>query len=238
MRRSADHQMRPSLPLMDLTIDADRTPHLVDRHKHDLVVEDDELFGFEANLGEGAEPFLQEPTNCRSAFEKVPHRPPGEARIRSKEAHYRVDVMLIRSLEGKARKLDQVGGRGLLRHRLSIPDRASAATRLRAACPPLSQRTNTGCLGSADAAFGGRAGVCGVSPARLLKSQRGPPQRDAPTDRLARTSSGPSSLRRDRRVNAGGLGGRSSVTHEVYAETGRTANERLLYGTSAFPAYA
>src|SRR4051812_28900227 len=107
----------PSLPLMDLTVDADRTTLLVDHRKHDPVVEHDELFDFKANLGEGAEPFVQEVTNCRSAFEKVPRHPPVKDRIASEEAQYRVDVTLIRRLKGKARKLHQIGGRGLLRHR-------------------------------------------------------------------------------------------------------------------------
>ena len=107
----------PSLPLMDLTIDADRATLLVDHRKHDPVVEDDELFDFEAKLGEIAEPFVQEATNCRSAFVRSARRPPVKERIGSKEAHYRVDVTLMHSLEDKARKLSQVGGRGLLRHR-------------------------------------------------------------------------------------------------------------------------
>ena len=55
---------------MDLTIDADRATLLFDHRKHDPVVEDDELFDFEAKLGEGAEPVVQEATNCRSAFER------------------------------------------------------------------------------------------------------------------------------------------------------------------------
>jgi hypothetical protein len=107
---------------MDLTIDADRTSLLVDHREHDPVVEKDKLFDFVAKLGEGAEPFAEEATNCRSAFVKVPRPPPVKDRIGSVEAHYRVDVTLIRSLEGKARKLNQVGGRGLLGHPwLSIP---------------------------------------------------------------------------------------------------------------------
>src|SRR5437879_2302816 len=100
---------------MDLTIDADRATLLVDHRKHDPVVEDDELFDFEAKLGEIAEPFVQEATNCRSAFVR-PVRPPVKERIGSKEAHYRIDVTLIHRLKDKARKLSQVGGRGLLRH--------------------------------------------------------------------------------------------------------------------------
>ena len=102
---------------MDLTIDADGTTLLVDHRKHDPVVEDDELFDFHAKLGEGAEPVVQEATNCHSAFVKAPGRPPVKDRIGSEEAHYRIDVTLIHSLEGKARKLSRVGGRGLLRHR-------------------------------------------------------------------------------------------------------------------------
>ena len=100
---------------MDLTIDADRTTLLIDHRKHDPVVEDDELFGFHAKLGEGAEPVVHEATDCRSAFVKVP--PPVKDRIGSEEAHYRVDVTLIHSLDGKARKFNQVGCRGLLGHR-------------------------------------------------------------------------------------------------------------------------
>src|SRR4051794_4548511 len=102
---------------MDLTIDADRATLLVDHRKHNPVVEDDEFFDFEAKLGEIAEPFVQEATNCRSAFVRPASRPPVKERIGSKEAHYRVDVTLIHSLEDKARKLSQVGRRGLLRHR-------------------------------------------------------------------------------------------------------------------------
>ena len=102
---------------MDLTIDADRATLLVDHRKHDPVVEDDELFDFEAKLGEIAEPFVQEATNCRSAFVRPASRPPVKERIGSEGAHNRVDVTLIHSLEDKARKLSQVGGRGLLRHR-------------------------------------------------------------------------------------------------------------------------
>jgi hypothetical protein len=106
---------------MDLTIDADRATLLVDDRKHDPAVEDDELFDFEAKLGEGAEPLVQGATNCRSAFVKLPG-PPLVDRIGSEETYCRVDVTLIHSLEGKARKLSQVGGRGLLRHRPpSIP---------------------------------------------------------------------------------------------------------------------
>src|SRR5690242_16264652 len=107
---------------MDLTIDADRTTLLLDHRKHDPVVEDGELFDFIAKLGEGADPVVQEATNCHSPFVKAPARPAVKDRIGSEEAHYRVDVTLIHSLEGKARKLSQVGGRGLLRHRAwSIP---------------------------------------------------------------------------------------------------------------------
>ena len=102
---------------MDLTIDVERTTLLVDHRKHDPVVEDDELFDFVAKLGVGADPVVQEATNCHSAFVKAPGRPPVKDRIGSEEAHYRFDVTLIHSLEGKARKLSQVGGRGLLRHR-------------------------------------------------------------------------------------------------------------------------
>ena len=76
----------PSLPLMDLTIDADRTSLLVDHRKHDPVVENDELLYFEANLGEGAEPFVHEATNCRPALEKIPRHPPLKDRIGSEEA--------------------------------------------------------------------------------------------------------------------------------------------------------
>ena len=104
---------------MDLTIDADRASFLVDHRKHDPVVEDDELFDFEAKLGERAEPFVQERTNCRSAFEIF--RSAVKERIGSEEAHYRVDVTLIHSLEGKARKLSRIGGRGLLRHGEEYP---------------------------------------------------------------------------------------------------------------------
>ncbi len=93
---------------MDLTIDADRATLLVDHRKHDPVVEDDELFDFHAKLGEGAEPVVQEATNCRSAFEGSPAARPSRTH-RSEEAHYRVDVTLIHSLEDKARKLSQVG---------------------------------------------------------------------------------------------------------------------------------
>jgi hypothetical protein len=102
---------------MDLTIAADRTTLLADHRKHDPVVEDDELFAFHAKLGEGAEPVVQEATNCRSAFVKAPRRPPVKDRIGSEEAHYRVDVTLIHSLEGKASEFNQVGCRGLLGHR-------------------------------------------------------------------------------------------------------------------------
>src|SRR6476469_10552778 len=102
---------------MDLTIDADRTTLLLDHRKQDPVVEDDELFDFVAKLGEGAEPVVQEATNCRSAFVKAPGRPPVKDRVGGEEAHDRVQVTLIHSLEGKARKLSRVGGRGLLRHR-------------------------------------------------------------------------------------------------------------------------
>jgi hypothetical protein len=104
----------PSLPLMDSTIDADRATLLVDHRKHDPVVEDDELFDFEAKLGEIAEPFVQEATNCRSAFDDLE---PRKERIGSEEAHYRVDVTPIHSLEDNAHKLSRVGDRGLLRHR-------------------------------------------------------------------------------------------------------------------------
>ena len=102
---------------MDLTIDADRTTLLLDHRKQDPVVEDDELFDFHAKLGEGAEPVVQEATNCRSAFVKAARRPPVKDPVGSEEAHYRVDVTLIHSLEGKTRKFDRVGGRGLLGHR-------------------------------------------------------------------------------------------------------------------------
>jgi hypothetical protein len=105
----------PSLPLMDLTIDADRATLLMDHRKHDPVVEDDELLDFEAKLGERAEPFVQEATNCRSAFEGLDA--PRKERIGSEEAHYRVDVTPIHSLEDNARKLSGAGDRGLLRHR-------------------------------------------------------------------------------------------------------------------------
>jgi hypothetical protein len=102
---------------MDLTVDADRTTLLSDHRKQDPAVEDDELSDFHAKLGERGQPVVQEATNCRSAFVKAPGRPPVEDRIGSEEAHYRVDVTLIHSLEGKARKLNQVGCPGLLGHR-------------------------------------------------------------------------------------------------------------------------
>src|SRR4029077_9214059 len=107
----------PSLALMDLTIDADRTTLLADHRKHDPVVEDDALLDFIANVGKGAEPVFQEATNCRSAFVKAPHRPPVKDRMGSEEAHYRVDVTLIHSLKRPPRELSRVGCRGLLGHR-------------------------------------------------------------------------------------------------------------------------
>lgn len=111
----------PSLPLMDLTVDAERATLLVDRRKHDAVVEDEELSDFEAKLGEGAEPVVKGAANCRSVFVQLPG-PPLIDHIGSKEAHYRVDVTPVRSLEGKARKLNRVEGRGLFGHRrASIP---------------------------------------------------------------------------------------------------------------------
>src|SRR4029079_9088178 len=106
----------PSLALMDLTIDADRTPLLVDDRKHNPVVEDDELFDFHAKLGEGAEPVVPQTTNCRSAFVDAPHRPPVKDRMGSEEAHYCVDVTLIHSLKRPPRELSRVGCRGLLGH--------------------------------------------------------------------------------------------------------------------------
>jgi hypothetical protein len=102
---------------MDLTIDADRTTLLLDHRKQDPVVEDDELFDFHAKLGEGVEPVVQEATNRRSAFVKAAHRPPVKDPVGSEEAHYRVDVTPIHSLERKARKLHRVGCLGLLGHR-------------------------------------------------------------------------------------------------------------------------
>ena len=101
---------------MDLPIDADRTTQLVDHRKHDLVVEHDKIFTFHPKLVEGAEPLVQEATNCRSAFVETPRRPHVKYRIGSEEAHYRVDVTLIHGLEGEARTLNQVGCRGLLGH--------------------------------------------------------------------------------------------------------------------------
>ena len=96
----------PSLPLMDWTIDADRTTLLVDHRKHDPIVKNDELFDLHAKLGEGAKPVVQEATNCRSAFVKVPLSPVKD-RIRSKEAHYRVDV--TRFTASKARRVSSTG---------------------------------------------------------------------------------------------------------------------------------
>lgn len=101
---------------MDLTIDADRTTLLVDHRKHEPVVEGDEFLDFVATLGERGEPFLQEAANCRSAFENVPQRPPGEDRTGSEEAEYRVGVALICSVERLAHQLNQVGSLGLLGH--------------------------------------------------------------------------------------------------------------------------
>jgi hypothetical protein len=82
-----------------LTIDADRTTLLFDHRKHDPVVDDGELFYFVAKLGVGAEPFIQEATNCSSALVKAIHQPPVKDRIGSEEAHYRVDVTPIHSLK-------------------------------------------------------------------------------------------------------------------------------------------
>jgi len=84
---------------VDLTINVDQTPLLVDHRKHDPVIEEDKLFAFQAKLREGAEPGVQEGTNCRPSFENL--QPPVKGRIGSEEAHHRVDVMLIDSLEGK-----------------------------------------------------------------------------------------------------------------------------------------
>ena len=101
---------------MDLTIDADRTTLLLDHRKQDPVVQDDELFDLHAKLGEGAEPVVQEAANRRSALVKAARRPPVKDPVGSEEAHYRVDVTPIHSLEGKARKFNRVGCRGLVRH--------------------------------------------------------------------------------------------------------------------------
>jgi hypothetical protein len=122
----------PSLPLMDLTIDADRATLLADHRKHDPVVEDDELFDIEAKLGEGAEPVVQEATNCRSAFVRPVARPSRTA-SGAKKLITGVDVTLIHSLEGKARKLSRVRGRGLLRTSCVevSPQTAGSATRER-----------------------------------------------------------------------------------------------------------
>jgi hypothetical protein len=136
----------PSLPLMDLTIDADRATLLADHRKHDPVVEDDELLDFEAKLGEIAEPFVQKATNCRSAFDDLDA--PLKQRIGSEEAHYRVDVTMIHSLEDKARKLSRVGGRGLLRHR---------AVKYPGPLPSPLKRASA--LSQADAPFGRTASV-------------------------------------------------------------------------------
>jgi hypothetical protein len=134
---------------MDLTIDADRATRLVDHRKHDPVVEDDELFDFEAKLGEIAEPFVQEATNCRSAFDDLE---PRKERIGSEEAHYRVDVTPIHSLEDNARKLSWVGDRGLLRHRaVKYPG------------PPPSRLKRASALSQADAPFGRKAGVSAMA---------------------------------------------------------------------------
>jgi hypothetical protein len=108
----------PSLPLVDSSIDADRTTLLGDHRKHDPVVDDNELFDFHAKLGEGAEPFVQEATNCRLAFvKKASPLPPVKDGIGSEEAHYRVDVRLIYSLKHPPREISRVGRRGLLVHR-------------------------------------------------------------------------------------------------------------------------
>ena len=111
---------------MDLTIDADRTTLFVDHRKQDPVVEDDELFDFHAKLGEEAEPVVQEATNCRSAFVKAARRPPVKDPVGSEEAHYRVDVTLIHSLEGKARKFSR--GRASWTPRASLREVSRLAT--------------------------------------------------------------------------------------------------------------
>lgn len=93
-----------------------------DRKRH-TVAQVEDLLQFEPMLlkcvpiafDEGTDP-LMPLVHAKAARRGVVHS------IWSEEAHERVDVVAIRSLRSPARKLDQIGGRGLLgRHPASIP---------------------------------------------------------------------------------------------------------------------
>ncbi len=108
----------PSLSLPNVTGDANRPSLLEDHSKHNSVAEVVGLLKLVLQFLIHAEPALNEGTNRRLAFEDVPQRPPLKDRIHSKAAHHRSDITSIRSLTLPAHTLHQVGGRGLLGHRL------------------------------------------------------------------------------------------------------------------------
>jgi hypothetical protein len=113
----------PSLPRVDRLGATFKSTVLADHNEDYAVDKDGNLLHLEDKIVERGEPVHDVPASGRLALEdtesarrKVVHD------IGSGESHYRVDVAPVGGLDRKAPKLDQVGGRGLLRHRPpSIP---------------------------------------------------------------------------------------------------------------------
>src|SRR5207248_6368403 len=99
-----------------------RTSVLADHGEHHAATEVEDLLDLELQVFEHTEPLRDTLANRRAPRERIAPHPAFPDRIRGEEADHRVKVPAIGSLQHLARTLDQVGGRGLLRHRpLSIP---------------------------------------------------------------------------------------------------------------------
>ncbi len=120
----------PSLALSKVTGAASRTTVLNDHGKHNPIAEVADFLKPELQLLVRAKPVLKEAANGLPPLEVVPQRPPVEGRIFGEAAGRRVEITTICSLKRPAQKLNQVGGRGLLRHQAAKYHAGPVATAL------------------------------------------------------------------------------------------------------------
>ena len=114
--RASHPAVDPSLALSNTAVGANRTPVLNHHSKHNPTAEVADLFKLDVQFLPGPEPVLKEATDRRSTLEEVLKTPLKDP-IFGDVAHHPAEITAIQSLKLLAHELNQVGRRGLLRHR-------------------------------------------------------------------------------------------------------------------------
>jgi hypothetical protein len=123
--RASCKEVDPSLALSNMSVATNQTPVLDHDRKHNSTAEVTDLLKLVVQFVVGVEPFFNKATDRCSSLDEV--GPAVQDRILGDAPHHPVEITAIRSLELLAHKLNRIGRRGLLGHRLpSISEWADA----------------------------------------------------------------------------------------------------------------